>query len=107
MHLEGHGYLGYMVMNLLTACDNGPLPWARSLAAESNWSEIVSLMEGRAMRKGVVLWTVFLVLGGLIWLESVGVGRHPSYRLGLMVVALSWFGYTARLQSSRPTSNRS
>jgi hypothetical protein len=54
-------------------------------------------MDGRsAMRKGVALWTVFLVLGALVWLESIAVPSHPAYRLCLMVIALSWFGYAAR-----------
>ena len=53
------------------------------------------------MRKGVALWSAFLVLGALICLESIGVGSHPVYRLCLMVVAFSWFGYAARI----PTSN--
>jgi hypothetical protein len=52
------------------------------------------------MRKGVALWTVFLVLGALIWLESIGVPSHPAYRLCLMVVALSWGGYAARAPKS-------
>jgi hypothetical protein len=53
------------------------------------------------MSRGVALWTVFLVLGALIWLESIGSGSHPAYRLCLMVVTLSWFGYTARRRESR------
>jgi len=48
------------------------------------------------MRKGVALWTVFLALGALIWLESTGVWTHPAYRLCLLVIAFSWFGYAAR-----------
>jgi hypothetical protein len=52
------------------------------------------------MRKRVALWTVFLVLGALIWLESIGVPSHPAYRLCLMVVALSWGGYAARAPKS-------
>jgi hypothetical protein len=48
------------------------------------------------MRKGIALWTAFLVLGVLIWLESNAAPSHPIYRLCLMVAAFSWFGYTAR-----------
>jgi hypothetical protein len=47
------------------------------------------------MRKGAALWTVFLVLGALLWLASIGVWNHPVYLLCLMAVALSWFGYAA------------
>lgn len=53
------------------------------------------------MRKGIGLWTVFLILGGLLWLASVGVWSHPVYRLCLMVVSFTWFSYTA----SAPKSN--
>lgn len=53
------------------------------------------------MRKGTGLWAVFLVLGALLWLASVGVWNHPVYMLCLMVVSFSWFGYTA----SAPKSN--
>ena len=52
------------------------------------------------MRKGVALWTVFLALGALIWLESTGVWTHPAYRLCLLVIAFSWFGYAARTPKS-------
>jgi hypothetical protein len=52
------------------------------------------------MRTGVALWSMFLVLGALIWLESIGVGSHPAYRLCLMVVSLSWFGYAAGPKSN-------
>jgi len=52
------------------------------------------------MRQGVALWSVFLVLGALIWLESTGVGSQPAYRLCLMVIAFSWFGYAARAPKS-------
>ena len=48
------------------------------------------------MRRGVALWAVFLVLGALIWLESIGVGSHPAYRFCLMAVAFSWFAFAAR-----------
>ena len=47
------------------------------------------------MRRGPVLWTVFLVLGALLWLASVGVWGHPAYRFVLMLVVLSWSGYVA------------
>jgi hypothetical protein len=45
------------------------------------------------MRRGPVFWTPLLVLGALLWLTSVGVWDHPLYRLVLMLVAFSWFGY--------------
>jgi hypothetical protein len=50
------------------------------------------------MGKGTALWTMFLVLGALFWLASVGVGRHPAYVFCLMVVAFSWFSHTASAQ---------
>jgi hypothetical protein len=53
------------------------------------------------MSKGAGLWTMFLVLGVLLWLASVGVWSHPVYLLALMVVSLSWFSYAA----SAPKSN--
>jgi len=39
------------------------------------------------MRQGIALWSVFFVLGALIWLESTDVGSPPAYRLCLMVIA--------------------
>jgi hypothetical protein len=45
------------------------------------------------MRRGPLLWTVFLVLGGLVWLASAGVWSHPAYQLVLMLAVLSWFAY--------------
>lgn len=50
------------------------------------------------MRKGTALWTMFLVLGALFWLASVGVWRHPAYMLCLMVVSFWWFSHTASAQ---------
>ena len=47
------------------------------------------------MSKGTGYWAMFLVLGVLHWLASVGVWRQPVYLLCLMVVSLSWFGYPA------------
>jgi hypothetical protein len=38
---------------------------------------------------------VFLVLGALLWLTTVGAWSHPAYRLLLMLAVLSWFGYIA------------
>jgi len=52
------------------------------------------------MRRGPVLWTVFLVLGALLWLASVGVWSHPAYRLVLMLAVLSWFAYVVRAPKS-------
>ena len=45
------------------------------------------------MREGVAFRTVFLVLGALLWLASIGVWGHPVYTLCLAVVTFSWFGY--------------
>jgi len=45
------------------------------------------------MRRGQAVWAAFLVFGALFWLTSVGVWDHPLYRLVLMLVAFSWFGY--------------
>jgi hypothetical protein len=45
------------------------------------------------MRRGLILWTMFLVLGTLLWLTSVGVLSHPAYQLVLMLAMFSWFGY--------------
>lgn len=53
------------------------------------------------MSMGTGLWAMFLALGALLWLASVGVWRHPVYLLCLMVVSLSWFGHVA----SAPKSN--
>jgi hypothetical protein len=33
------------------------------------------------VREGVAFWTVFLVLGALLWLASIGVWRHSVYML--------------------------
>jgi len=52
------------------------------------------------MRRGPVYWTVFLVLGALLWLASVGVWSHPAYRLVLMLAALSWSAYVVRAPKS-------
>ena len=45
------------------------------------------------MRSGRVLWMVFLVLGALLWLASIGVWSHPAYRMVLMLAILSWSAY--------------
>jgi hypothetical protein len=43
---------------------------------------------------------VFLVLGSLLWLTSVGLWSHPAYRLVLMLAVFSWFGYVVRTPKS-------
>ena len=48
------------------------------------------------MRRGLLLWTVFLFQGALLWLTSVGVWSHPAYRLVLMLAVLSWFAVIVR-----------
>ena len=48
------------------------------------------------MRTGRGYWTVFLVLGALVWLASVGAFAHPVYRLVVMLAVFSWFGDTVR-----------
>ncbi len=45
------------------------------------------------MRTGLGLWSVFLVLGALVWLASVGAFSHPVYRPVVMLAVLSWGGY--------------
>ena len=52
------------------------------------------------MRKGTGLWAVYLVLGALLWLASVGFSNHSVYMLCLMVVLFSWFGYTVSAKSN-------
>ena len=48
------------------------------------------------MRTGWRYWTVFLVLGALIWLAGVvGAFTHPVPRLVVMLAVLSWSGYVA------------
>jgi hypothetical protein len=53
------------------------------------------------MLNGVVLWTIFLVLGVLIWLASVGVWSHPVYRLVLMRAFLLWCAELVRTRKVR------
>ena len=52
------------------------------------------------MRTGLGSWSVFLVLGALLWLASVGALTHPAYRLLLMLAVFSWFGYVVRTPKS-------
>ena len=51
------------------------------------------------MKNGAVLWTMFLVLGALLW--SVGVWSHPVYRLGLMLTILMWCAEVVRTRKVR------
>jgi hypothetical protein len=53
------------------------------------------------MKNGAVLWTLFLVLGALLWLSSVGVWSHPVYRLGLMLTILVWCAEVVRIRKVR------
>jgi hypothetical protein len=53
------------------------------------------------MHDGAALWTVFLALGVLIWLSSVGVWSHPVYRLGLMLTLLAWCAEVVRTRKVR------
>ena len=53
-----------------------------------------------AMRRGPAFWMVFLILGSLLWLTSIGVWSHPAYRLVLMLAVFSWFGYVVRIPKS-------
>jgi hypothetical protein len=56
------------------------------------------------MRTGPVLWTTCVVLGALVYAESVGFWSHPAYRLFLMVTVLSWGGFVVWTpKSNRPT----
>jgi hypothetical protein len=52
------------------------------------------------MFSGLSGWPVFLVLGALLWLTSVGALTHPAYRLLLMLAVLSWCGYIVRTPKS-------
>lgn len=66
--------------------------------ADHVWSveEIGGLLrEAMMMRNSLGFWIVFLAIGALLWLSSIGVWSHPAYRLVLMVVMLTWFGYVA------------
>jgi len=47
------------------------------------------------MRRYAVLWTT-LILGGLLWLSSIGVGSHPAYRLTLMFTIFVWSAWIVR-----------
>jgi hypothetical protein len=43
--------------------------------------------------RSALLWTVFLVLGILFWLSSVGVWNHPAYQLILMSSMFAFCGW--------------
>jgi len=53
------------------------------------------------MKRGPAFWTVFLVLGVLLWLTSVGVWSHPAYRLVLGLAVFSFAGYVVWIPKSR------
>ena len=53
------------------------------------------------MYYGTVLWTMFLVLGVLLWLSSVGVWSHPAYRLVLMLAIFVWCAEFVRTRKAR------
>jgi hypothetical protein len=52
------------------------------------------------MRRGSILWTVFVVLGALLWLASTGVWRHLVYALAVTLTVLSWSAYVVSFQPS-------
>jgi hypothetical protein len=57
------------------------------------------------VENNAILWTAFLVFGGLLWLASAEAWTNPAYTLVLMVAVFSWFGYLVRdraLESSWP-----
>jgi hypothetical protein len=45
------------------------------------------------MRSGPALWTVFLVLGALVWIASLDAWGHPAYRLAVITAVFVWAGY--------------
>jgi hypothetical protein len=53
------------------------------------------------MKNGAVLWTMFLVLGALLWLSSVGVWSHPAYRLVLALAIFVWSAEVVRTPKVR------
>ena len=53
------------------------------------------------MHNGAVLWTIFLALGVLIWLSSVGGWSHPVNRLVLMLAFLVWCAELVRTRKVR------
>jgi hypothetical protein len=63
------------------------------------------------MQRSTLLATTF-ILGGLVWLSSMGVWSHPAYRFGLMVTIFVWCGLVVRTpnraakSTGRPTINR-
>jgi hypothetical protein len=57
------------------------------------------------MRTGAAFWLVFLGLGVLLYVESLGVWTHPPYRALLMVTALFWSRYVVRVpKANRPAT---
>ncbi len=52
------------------------------------------------MISGLGGWSVFLLLGVLLWLTSVGALTHPAYRLLLMLAIVSWCAYIVRSPKS-------
>ena len=51
------------------------------------------------MRRDALLWTT-LILGGLLWLSSIGVWSHAAYRLILMFTILVWSAWIVRTPKS-------
>lgn len=56
--------------------------------------------KGQTMRRCAVLWTT-LILGGLLWLSSIGVWSNAAYRLILMFTILVWSAWIVR--TPKPT----
>ena len=48
------------------------------------------------MQSGALPWAVFLILGTLLWLSSVGVWSHPVYRLTLMFAIFACCAWVVR-----------
>ena len=48
------------------------------------------------MPRGLLLWTVTLGLGALLWLATAGSSSHPVYRLALILAILCWAAYVVR-----------
>jgi hypothetical protein len=52
------------------------------------------------MQRSTLLGTTF-ILGGLLWLSSMGMWNHPAYRLCLMVTTFVWCGWVVRTPRAR------
>jgi hypothetical protein len=52
------------------------------------------------MQRFALLGPTF-ILGGLLWLSSMGMWSHPAYRLSLMITMFLWFGWVVRTPRAR------